>query len=77
LNSVVFRKHADATAGRKFLSLFPGLGYAAGYKILQRVYKYVEGIAYFKVSSDLLQFCAGSVDSHTQTTSSSMWTPPS
>jgi len=25
---------------RKFTSLFPGLGYAAGYKILQRIYKY-------------------------------------
>lgn len=29
---VVFREHATAPAGRKFLSLFPGLGYAAGYK---------------------------------------------
>ena len=26
--------------GRKLLSLFPGLGYAAGYKISQRVYKF-------------------------------------
>ena len=25
---------------RKYLSLFPGLGAAAGYKILQRMYKY-------------------------------------
>jgi len=40
LNSVVFRKYADASFGGKFLSLFPGLGYAAGYKILQRVYKF-------------------------------------
>lgn len=40
LNSVVFRQHASATVGKKFLSLFPGLGYAAGYKILQRVYKF-------------------------------------
>ncbi|GAA5965346.1 hypothetical protein JCM21900_006005, partial [Sporobolomyces salmonicolor] len=37
---VVFREHATATAGKKFLSLFPGLGYAAGYKIMQRVYKF-------------------------------------
>ncbi|BGP44110.1 high copy suppressor of abf2 [Rhodotorula kratochvilovae] len=37
---VVFREHANARAGQKFLSLFPGLGYAAGYKILQRVYKF-------------------------------------
>uniref|UniRef100_A0A0K3CHC0 BY PROTMAP: gi/472580275/gb/EMS18094.1/ mitochondrial carrier protein, GTP/GDP transporter [Rhodosporidium toruloides NP11] gi/647403735/emb/CDR49812.1/ RHTO0S34e00452g1_1 [Rhodosporidium toruloides] n=1 Tax=Rhodotorula toruloides TaxID=5286 RepID=A0A0K3CHC0_RHOTO len=29
---VVFREHATAPAGRKLLSLFPGLGYAAGYK---------------------------------------------
>jgi len=40
LNAVVFRQHSDATAFRKFLSLFPGLGYAAGYKVLQRVYKF-------------------------------------
>ena len=26
--------------GRKLLSLFPGLGYAAGYKVSQRVYKF-------------------------------------
>ncbi|CAI7661755.1 unnamed protein product [Penicillium bialowiezense] len=37
---VVFREHANATIGRKFTSLFPGLGYAAGYKVLQRIYKY-------------------------------------
>ena len=39
LNAVIFRNHAAESAGKKFLSLFPGLGYAAGYKILQRVYK--------------------------------------
>jgi hypothetical protein len=39
LNTVVFRKYAEASIGGKFLSLFPGLGYAAGYKILQRIYK--------------------------------------
>ncbi|KAJ5794475.1 hypothetical protein N7457_001074 [Penicillium paradoxum] len=37
---VVFREHANAPIGRKFTSLFPGLGYAAGYKVLQRIYKY-------------------------------------
>ncbi|KAJ5874495.1 Mitochondrial substrate/solute carrier [Penicillium soppii] len=37
---VVFKEHANATIGRKFTSLFPGLGYAAGYKVLQRIYKY-------------------------------------
>ncbi|KAL7274342.1 high copy suppressor of abf2 [Rhizina undulata] len=40
LNSVIFKQHAEAAIGRKFVSLFPGLGYAAGYKVLQRIYKY-------------------------------------
>ncbi|KAK4205752.1 mitochondrial carrier domain-containing protein [Triangularia verruculosa] len=40
LNQVIFKDKATASAGRKFVSLFPGLGYAAGYKVLQRVYKY-------------------------------------
>ena len=40
LNTVIFRKTAQASAGTKFLSLFPGLGYAAGYKVAQRVYKF-------------------------------------
>lgn len=40
LNKVIFKDMADATLGRKFVSLFPGLGYAAGYKVLQRIYKY-------------------------------------
>ncbi|KAI1004974.1 Mitochondrial GTP/GDP carrier protein 1 [Podosphaera aphanis] len=40
LNSVLFAKKASVSAGQKFLSLFPGLGYAAGYKVLQRIYKY-------------------------------------
>lgn len=40
LNKVIFKDTATASAGRKFFSLFPGLGYAAGYKVLQRVYKY-------------------------------------
>lgn len=39
-NNVVFREFANEGIGRRMLSLFPGLGYAAGYKILQRVYKY-------------------------------------
>jgi hypothetical protein len=33
LNTVIFRDYASVTAGRKFFSLFPGLGYAAGYKV--------------------------------------------
>lgn len=40
LNQVIFKEKAAAPAGTKFFSLFPGLGYAAGYKVLQRVYKY-------------------------------------
>ncbi|KAI5368317.1 Putative mitochondrial carrier domain superfamily [Septoria linicola] len=40
LNEVIFRKHAADPFVRRFFTLFPGLGYAAAYKILQRVYKY-------------------------------------
>ncbi|KAH8716889.1 guanine nucleotide transporter [Phaeosphaeriaceae sp. PMI808] len=40
LNKVVFREKAGASVPSRFLSLFPGLGYAAAYKILQRIYKY-------------------------------------
>ncbi|KAF6758278.1 mitochondrial carrier protein [Ephemerocybe angulata] len=40
LNNILFRDAAAASFGRKFLSLFPGLGYAAGYKVAQRVYKF-------------------------------------
>ncbi|RDL38420.1 Uncharacterized protein BP5553_02760 [Venustampulla echinocandica] len=40
LNTVIFKEKATAPAGKKFFSLFPGLGYAAGYKVLQRIYKY-------------------------------------
>ncbi|KAG7660860.1 YHM1 [[Candida] subhashii] len=40
LNTVIFRDHAQQALGKRLFSLFPGLGYAACYKILQRVYKY-------------------------------------
>ncbi|KAF2797280.1 mitochondrial carrier [Melanomma pulvis-pyrius CBS 109.77] len=40
LNQVIFKDKAQASVSGRFLSLFPGLGYAAAYKILQRVYKY-------------------------------------
>ncbi|CAD6505654.1 BgTH12-01144 [Blumeria graminis f. sp. triticale] len=40
LNGVIFVDKSSVSAGQKFFSLFPGLGYAAGYKILQRIYKY-------------------------------------
>ena len=39
-NQVIFKDKAHATITKKFTSLFPGLGYAAGYKVLQRIYKY-------------------------------------
>ncbi|KIJ60240.1 hypothetical protein HYDPIDRAFT_170367 [Hydnomerulius pinastri MD-312] len=39
-NSIIFRDYATASVGRKFISLFPGLGYAAGYKVAQRIYKF-------------------------------------
>lgn len=40
LNSVIFSKAANQSKLSKYLSLFPGLGAAAGYKILQRMYKF-------------------------------------
>lgn len=40
LNQVVFKDKAGASVPGRFFSLFPGLGYAAAYKILQRIYKY-------------------------------------
>jgi hypothetical protein len=40
LNNVIFKQYASAPVLTKFTSLFPGLGYAAGYKVLQRIYKY-------------------------------------
>jgi len=40
LSPIIFRDTNTAPLGRKLLSLFPGLGYAAGYKITQRVYKF-------------------------------------
>ncbi|PVH16361.1 mitochondrial GTP/GDP carrier protein 1 [Candidozyma duobushaemuli] len=40
LNSVIFKEHASKALGSRLFTLFPGLGYAAVYKIMQRVYKY-------------------------------------
>lgn len=40
LSPIIFRDSATAPIATKFLSLFPGLGYAAGYKVAQRVYKF-------------------------------------
>ncbi|PVU88252.1 hypothetical protein BB561_005951 [Smittium simulii] len=40
LNKVIFRDASTLGVGKRFVSLFPGLGYAAGYKVLQRIYKF-------------------------------------
>lgn len=40
VNKVVFRDAADKGIVRKWGSMFPGLGYAAYYKIMQRTYKF-------------------------------------
>jgi hypothetical protein len=40
LSTIIFRDAATKPVVTKFLSLFPGLGYAAGYKVSQRVYKF-------------------------------------
>ncbi|KAJ2850606.1 high copy suppressor of abf2 [Coemansia brasiliensis] len=40
LNQVIFRDAASRATVSKYLSLFPGLGYAAGYKVAQRIYKF-------------------------------------
>jgi len=39
-SQVIFKEYAAAPLGRKFLSLFPGLGFAAAYKVSQRIYKF-------------------------------------
>lgn len=40
LNRVIFREHSAEALRKRLFTLFPGLGYAAVYKVLQRVYKY-------------------------------------
>lgn len=47
LSTILFKAHAASPIHTKFLSLFPGLGYAAGYKVAQRVYKF-GGQPYFR-----------------------------
>ncbi|CCE62356.1 hypothetical protein TPHA_0C02010 [Tetrapisispora phaffii CBS 4417] len=39
-NKVIFKQHSELPFNKKFFTLYPGLGYAAVYKVLQRVYKY-------------------------------------
>jgi hypothetical protein len=40
LNKAIFKENASKGVGPKALSLFPGIGFGAVYKILQRVYKF-------------------------------------
>ena len=40
VGSIVFREHATAPLNTRLMTLFSGLGYAAGYKVTQRIYKY-------------------------------------
>ncbi|ORX47070.1 mitochondrial carrier [Hesseltinella vesiculosa] len=40
LDVVLFKEAANQKFLQKYASLFPGLGFAAGYKVTQRVYKY-------------------------------------
>jgi hypothetical protein len=40
LNKVIFKDAAEMSVGKRYMSLFPGLGFAAGYKVSQRIYKY-------------------------------------
>eukprot|EP00835_Amoeboradix_gromovi_P004224 NODE_316_length_11188_cov_0.303905.p4 type:complete len:293 gc:universal NODE_316_length_11188_cov_0.303905:1816-2694(+) len=40
LNQIVFRDKYQAPLIQRYKSLFPGLGFAASYKILQRIYKF-------------------------------------
>lgn len=40
LSPIILRDAANAPLAKRFLSLFPGLGYAAGYKVSQRIYKF-------------------------------------
>lgn len=40
LNNAIFRNSATEGFGQKVMSLFPGIGFGAAYKVLQRVYKF-------------------------------------
>jgi hypothetical protein len=40
LNAAIFKTSAAEGIGSKVMSLFPGIGFGAAYKILQRVYKF-------------------------------------
>ena len=40
VNAVIFKEYANEGFFTKYRSLFPGVGFAAGYKVLQRTYKF-------------------------------------
>ncbi|KAI7904392.1 mitochondrial carrier domain-containing protein [Cokeromyces recurvatus] len=40
IDQIIFKEAANAGFLKKYASLFPGLGFAAGYKVAQRVYKF-------------------------------------
>ncbi|KAJ3228580.1 hypothetical protein HDU81_006091 [Chytriomyces hyalinus] len=40
LNQVIFKDAANQGTFTKYKSLFPGVGFAAGYKVMQRMYKF-------------------------------------
>jgi hypothetical protein len=40
VHDVIFRKAKDQGVFKKYMSLFPGIGFGAAYKVLQRVYKF-------------------------------------
>merc|ERR1719245_1107231 len=40
INQTIFQNHANSSFLGKYRSLFPGISFGAGYKILQRVYKF-------------------------------------
>lgn len=62
-NQVIFKDKAKMGFVPRYLSLFPGLGAAAGYKILQRVYKF-GGMYVVIITNNLLSrhvlFCLAS-----------------
>ena len=46
---VIFRDAASKSVFQRWMSLFPGLGYAAGYKVLQRTYVFFGEVSMFSM----------------------------
>ena len=40
LNTIIFKSKAQSGVMTKYASLFPGIGFGAGYKVTQRIYKF-------------------------------------